>query len=119
MIDHTGRNLYLILIPNSVTDQNDLTQITCNKNINVPITVGAPSEAWNVFVRLDNGMLGSNPTRGKNVCFSSVFVLFSVGRGLQTAWSPMERDLPTAYNILKFIINSEWEPATELNPSRQ
>jgi hypothetical protein len=27
MIDHTGRNLYLILIPNSVTDQNDLTQI--------------------------------------------------------------------------------------------
>jgi hypothetical protein len=28
MIDHTGRNLYLILIPNSVTDQNDLTQVT-------------------------------------------------------------------------------------------
>jgi hypothetical protein len=27
MIDHTGRNLYLILIPNSVTDQNDLTQL--------------------------------------------------------------------------------------------
>jgi hypothetical protein len=27
MIDHTGRNLYLILIPNSVTDQNDLTQV--------------------------------------------------------------------------------------------
>jgi molybdenum cofactor biosynthesis enzyme MoaA len=29
MIDHTGRNLYLILIPNSVTDQNDLTQVYC------------------------------------------------------------------------------------------
>jgi hypothetical protein len=27
MIDHTGRNLYLILIPKSVTDQNDLTQV--------------------------------------------------------------------------------------------
>jgi hypothetical protein len=27
MIDHTGRNFYLILIPNSVTDQNDLTQV--------------------------------------------------------------------------------------------
>jgi hypothetical protein len=27
MIDHTGRNLYLILIPNSVTGQNDLTQV--------------------------------------------------------------------------------------------
>jgi hypothetical protein len=27
MIDHTGRNLYLILIPNSVTYQNDLTQV--------------------------------------------------------------------------------------------
>jgi hypothetical protein len=26
-IDHIGRNLYLILIPNSVTDQNDLTQV--------------------------------------------------------------------------------------------
>jgi hypothetical protein len=26
MIDHTGRNLYFILIPNSVTDQNDLIQ---------------------------------------------------------------------------------------------
>jgi hypothetical protein len=38
MIDHTGRNLYLILIPNSVTDQNNLTQVysvhlagTCGK----------------------------------------------------------------------------------------
>jgi hypothetical protein len=30
MIDHTGRNLYLILIPNSVTDQNDLTQKYCD-----------------------------------------------------------------------------------------
>jgi hypothetical protein len=26
MIDHTRRNLYLILIPNNVRDQNDLTQ---------------------------------------------------------------------------------------------
>jgi hypothetical protein len=26
MIDHIGRSLYHILIPNSVTDQNDLTQ---------------------------------------------------------------------------------------------
>jgi hypothetical protein len=44
-----------------------------------PITVAAPSEAWNVFAHANTGIMGSNPTQGMDVCVYSVFVL---GTGL-------------------------------------
>jgi hypothetical protein len=34
----------------------------------VPITAAARSEAWTVFARSDAGIVGSNPTRGMDVC---------------------------------------------------
>jgi hypothetical protein len=36
----------------------------------VPITVAARSNAWNAFVHLNTGIVGSNPTQGMDVCFS-------------------------------------------------
>jgi hypothetical protein len=33
-----------------------------------PITVAAWSEAWTVFTRSNAGIVGSNPTRGMDVC---------------------------------------------------
>jgi hypothetical protein len=51
----------------------------------MPITAAARSKAWTVFARSNAGILGSNPTRGMDVClFYSVFVLDS---GLATGWS--------------------------------
>jgi hypothetical protein len=35
------------------------------------------------------------------VCVYSVFVLFCVGRGLETSWSPVQGVLPTVYGIKK------------------
>jgi hypothetical protein len=32
------------------------------------VTVAARSKAWNVFARLNTGILGSNPARGMDVC---------------------------------------------------
>jgi hypothetical protein len=42
-----------------------------------PIILAARSKAWNVFARLNTGIVGSNPTQGTNVCLLifSVFVL--------------------------------------------
>jgi hypothetical protein len=53
-----------------------------------PITVAARSKAW----------MGSNPTRGMNVCIMCVYsvcVALCVGRGLATGWSPVQGVLPT------------------------
>jgi hypothetical protein len=33
-----------------------------------PVTVDARFKAWNVFARLNTGIVGSNPTRGMDVC---------------------------------------------------
>jgi hypothetical protein len=43
----------------------------------VPITVAERSGAYNVFARLNRGIVGSNPTQGMDVCVYSVFVLGS------------------------------------------
>jgi hypothetical protein len=58
-----------------------------------PITVIALSKAWTVFARLKAGIVGSNPTRGIDVCVYSVFVL---GSGLATGWSLVQGVLPNA-----------------------
>jgi hypothetical protein len=34
----------------------------------LPVTVASRSEAWNVFARMNTGIVGSNPTRGMDVC---------------------------------------------------
>jgi hypothetical protein len=61
-----------------------------------PITVAAPSRAWNVFARSNTGMVGSNPIQGMDVvCVYSVFVLSCVGSGLASGWSPVQGVLPT------------------------
>jgi hypothetical protein len=53
--------------------------------LKLPITVAARSKA--VFARSDAGIVGSNPTRGMDlcVCAYSVFVLFCIGSGLSTS----------------------------------
>jgi hypothetical protein len=64
---------------------------------NSPVTVAARSKAWNVFVRLNTGIVGSNPARGMDVCVYSVFVLSCVGSGPATGWSLVQAVLPTVY----------------------
>jgi hypothetical protein len=57
-----------------------------------PITVVARSKAWNVFARSNTGIVGSNPTKGMDVCVYFVFVL---GYGFATGLSPIQAVLPT------------------------
>jgi hypothetical protein len=45
---------------------------------NTTTTLVERSEAGNVFPRSNTGIVGSNPTRGMDVCVSSVFVLLCV-----------------------------------------
>jgi hypothetical protein len=59
-----------------------------------PITVAALSKTWTVFARSNTGIVGSNPTRGVDICVYSVFVL---GSGFATGWSLVQGVLP---NIL-------------------
>jgi hypothetical protein len=64
-----------------------------------PLTVAARSKAWTVFVRSNAGVVGSNPTRGMDVCVRlfCVYAVLCVGRGLDTGWSPVQGVLPTVY----------------------
>jgi hypothetical protein len=53
----------------------------------MPITVAALSKAWTVFARSNAGIVGSNPTRGMDVCvcvYSVFCVVLCVGSGLAT-----------------------------------
>jgi hypothetical protein len=56
-----------------------------------PVTVAARSKAWTVFARSNAGVVGSNLTRGMEVCVYSVFVL---GSELATGWSLIQEVLP-------------------------
>jgi hypothetical protein len=71
------------------------------------ITEAARSKAWTVFARSNTGVLGSNPTRGMDVCvyLFSVFVGLCVGSGLATGWSPVQGVLSTVYTIKKLKWN--------------
>jgi hypothetical protein len=58
-----------------------------------PTTVTAQSKAWIVFARSNIGVVGSNPTRGMDVCmrlFCVYSVVVCVGSGLATSWSPVQ-----------------------------
>jgi hypothetical protein len=45
------------------------------KDMYRPITVAARSKAWTVYARSNAGIVGSNPTRGMDVC-AHAFILF-------------------------------------------
>jgi hypothetical protein len=64
-------------------------------------TLAARLEAWTVFVCSNTGVVGSNPTRGVDVCVYSVFVLPCVGSGLEVGWFPTQEVLPTVYMIIR------------------
>jgi hypothetical protein len=59
--------------------------------------LAARCKAWNVFARSNTGIVGSNPARGMDVCFHSVFVLSCVGSGLATEWSLVQGVLLFVY----------------------
>jgi hypothetical protein len=64
-----------------------------------PITEVTRSKAWTVFARSNTGIVGSNPTRGMDVCVRlfCVCVVLCVGSGLATGWSPVQGVLQTVY----------------------
>jgi hypothetical protein len=72
-------------------------EFVCGNRSKRPVTVAARSKAWNVFARLNTGIVGSNPARGMAVCVYSVFVLSCVGSGLATGWSLVQVVLPIVY----------------------
>jgi hypothetical protein len=57
-----------------------------------------------------------NPLETRKSVFFSVFV-FCVGSGLATGRSPIQGTQPIVYKCLRFIINSEWKQAREINSS--
>jgi hypothetical protein len=65
--------------------------------IYLPITVVARSKAWTVLARLNTGIVGSNPTRGMDVCVRlfCVCVLLCIRGLLATGWSSVQGALPT------------------------
>jgi hypothetical protein len=65
----------------------------------VPITGAARSKAWTVFAHSNTGIVGLNPTRGKNVCVHlfCVCVVLCVGSGLETA--DPQGVLPAVYRL--------------------
>jgi hypothetical protein len=65
------------------------------------ITVAALSKAWTVFAGSKTGIIGSNPTRGMDVCMGSfcVYFVLRVGRGLVSSWYRVRGFLPTVCRI--------------------
>jgi hypothetical protein len=61
--------------------------------------VAALSKAWTVFASWNIGIVGSNPSRGMDVCphLFCVCVVLCLGSGLATGWSPLQGALPTVY----------------------
>jgi hypothetical protein len=67
-----------------------------NKIDKMPITVAARPKAWTVFARSNTGIMGSNLTRGIDVCVRlfCVCVVLHVDRDFSTGWSPIQGFLP-------------------------
>jgi hypothetical protein len=61
------------------------------------------SQAYTVFARSNTGIVGSNLTRGMDVCvpLCCVCVVLGVGSGLATGWSPVQGVLSTVNRIKK------------------
>jgi hypothetical protein len=86
--------------------------------LSLPITLAALSRAWTIFARSNTGVVGSNTTRGMDVCVRLFCVVPCVGSGLATGWSPIQGVLPTVYRIKKLKkrrrVNIEREREREL-----
>jgi hypothetical protein len=67
-------------------DMNPIIHVQPVDKIQRPITVAARSKALTVFACLNAGIVGSNPTRGMDVCLRlfCVCVVQYVGSGLAT-----------------------------------
>jgi hypothetical protein len=68
-----------------------------------PITASERSKAWTVFAHSHTEIVGSHPTRVKNVCVHvfCMYVGLHVGRGLALDWSPIQWALPIWKLIIK------------------
>jgi hypothetical protein len=73
----------------------------CNEHQKVSNTVAARSKARTVFARSNTEIVGSNPTRGMDVCVRlfCVCVVLCVGRGFAKDWSPVQGVLPPVYRL--------------------
>jgi hypothetical protein len=62
-----------------------------------PITVAAESKAWTVLAISNTGIVGSNPTRGMDVCVRlfCVYVVLCVGSSLERGSSLVQGVLPS------------------------
>jgi hypothetical protein len=63
--------------PSLLSSANNL-----QRNTDKPVPLAAQSKARNFCERSNTGIVGSNPTRGRNVSEFFCVVLFCVGRGL-------------------------------------
>jgi hypothetical protein len=63
--------------------------------------VAARSKPWSIFFRSNAEIVGSNPTRGIDVCLRlfCVCVVLCLGSGLATGWSLVQGVLPTVYRL--------------------
>jgi hypothetical protein len=80
--------------------------------LQMPITVAERSEAWAVFARSNSGVVGTNPTRGMNVCVClfCISVFLFVVNGLATAWSSVQKAVPTELRTKKLKKKSGESP---------
>jgi hypothetical protein len=64
------------------------------------ITVAAKCNAWTVFAHSNTGIVGSNPTRGMDIC-ALLFCLCAVcvDSGIATSWSPVQEILQTVCRL--------------------
>jgi hypothetical protein len=69
----------------------------------VPITIGTPSKSWTVFDRSNPGVVGSNSTRGMDVCVRlfCVCVVLCILGGLPLVWSPVQ-------GVLRTVESEKW-----------
>jgi hypothetical protein len=95
--------VHIVLLPPFVSPTLYSLSLLCTKYRTSPVTVDARSKAWTVFACSNIGVLGSNATRGMDVCVPlfCVCVVLYVGSCLATVWSPVQGVLPTVYRIKK------------------
>jgi hypothetical protein len=88
---------------------NELNWVSFNNIVllvYMPITAAARSKPWNVFAPSNTGIVGSDPTRGMDVCVYSVFVL---GSGIAKGWSLVQ-------DVLQNVLNQETEVKRSVSP---
>jgi hypothetical protein len=96
-----------ILRPTEITSPEWLPirnkQFWCHHSIGLSATVAAHCKTWTVFAHSDTGIVGSNPTRGIDICMRLFYVcvILYVGSGLATGWSPVQGVLPNLYRMKK------------------